>query len=364
MTEHVRLHDFMSAHREQILHACEAELLASKVDSPITDVATFFDEIVQSLRRDAGHVDSQSPLPGTSTSALNISKERHGAGVAVTQLPPIFGAISQAIGKVGERYELTIMAEDYQRLNLCLDCGVATAIEDYWNRHLEREGLLITERFGFFAHELRNALGNASVAFRLLRDGKLGIGGHTGDVLSRSLTRMEALVAQFLASVQLEVGVPPDLHALSVNQLLRDLEASILPERGASIQLRIEAREELFALANSVLLTSALSNLVQNGLKFSPPAATISLRLRRSGEFAIIDVEDECGGLGAIDPKRLFEPYVKRAHDNPHGVGLGLSIAKRAVEAMHGTLAVVDLPGQGCVFSVCFPTVVAQRTSS
>jgi signal transduction histidine kinase len=341
------------------LQACEAELRAANVDSPFADVASFFDEIMHALRRDFGVADSQSPLPESSTAAAKIAKERHGAGVSLTQLLPIFGAISQAIGKVGERYELTILAEEYKRLNRCIDTGVATAIEGYWRRHREGEQRLITERFGFLAHELRNALGNASVAFRLLRDGGLAVSGPTADVLGRSLGRMEALVAQSLTSAQLEVGVPPDLHPTALKQVLQDLEASIVPGRGSTIRLHFDTNHELLVLANSTLLTSALSNLVHNALKFSPPAATVHLHLRRSGEFAIIDVEDQCGGLGELDPSRLFLPYVKREQGNPQGTGLGLSIAKRAVDSMHGTVAVVDLPGQGCVFSVCFPAVVA-----
>ena len=165
-------------------------------------------------------------------------------------------------------------------------------------------------------------------------------------------------MAHCLASVQLEVGVAPELQPLELKQVLRNLEASILPERGNTIALLFETRADLCVLANSLLLTSALSNLVQNALKFSSPKSTIRLHSRQSGEFSAVDVEDECGGLGDLDTTRLFLPYVKRAQDNPQGSGLGLSIAKRAVEAMHGTLAVVDIPGRGCVFSVSFPAII------
>jgi len=359
MTSHVLLHEFMSTHREQILEACALELRSAGVDSPLVDLARFFDEIVRALGRDLGIADSDSPLPESSNAAAEIAKERHGAGVSLTQLPVIFGAISQAIGKVGERYELTIMAEEYKRLNRCIDTGIATAIDGYWRRHREGANQLVTERFGYLAHELRNALGNASVAFRLLRDSGLAATGPTADVLGRNLARMEALIAQSLTTAQLEAGAAPDLYPISVKQVLHDLEASIIPGRGSLVRLHFETDEDLVILANSLLLTSALSNLVQNALKFSPPGSTIQLHLRRSGEFAIIGVEDQCGGLGELDPNRLFLPYVKRTRGNPQGSGLGLSIAKRAVDAMHGTLAVVDLPGHGCVFSLCFPTVAS-----
>jgi signal transduction histidine kinase len=69
---------------------------------------------------------------------------------------------------------------------------------------------------------------------------------------------------------------------------------------------------------------------------------------------AIIEVEDQCGGLSHKDPAKLFEPYLKRREGNGTGTGLGLSIAKRAVEAMHGELSVADRPGRGCVFAARF----------
>ncbi len=59
----------------------------------------------------------------------------------------------------------------------------------------------------------------------------------------------------------------------------------------------------------------------------------------------MIEVEDKCGGMGEEASARLFEPYVKRHQGNPSGSALGLSIAKRAVQAMRGTLNVTGHPG-------------------
>jgi signal transduction histidine kinase len=93
---------------------------------------------------------------------------------------------------------------------------------------------------------------------------------------------------------------------------------------------------DVFISADEMLLTSAIGNLVHNALKFSPPGATVRLVARSFEDTAIIEVEDQCGGLSHKDPAKLFEPYVKRREGNRTGTGLGLSIAKRAVEAMGG----------------------------
>jgi signal transduction histidine kinase len=356
------LHEFMTAHRSEILEACHFELRAEPDDRLAGYVADFFDETLRAIRRDSGVAESSSPLPGSSATAARFGAARQRAGMPITQVPIIFSAISQALGKTGERYELTISAEEYKLLNSCLDAGVATSIENFWRRDRDRESQLITERFGFMAHELRNALGNANMAFRLMRAGRLDVDGRTADVLARNLVRMEALVAQCLSSVRLEVGVAPSLVAVQAASVLRNLDASAIPDRGITIQLQLD--EEVFLTADEMLLTSAVGNLLHNALKFSPPRATVRLVARSSEGSAIIEVEDQCGGLTHKDPTKLFEPYAKRREGNGAGTGLGLSIAKRAVEAMHGELSVTDKPGCGCVFAARFKLLQHQANTN
>ncbi len=348
------LHEFMRDHRDEILAACQFELRDAQRTDLLPDyVRGFFDETRLAVQRDSGVVDSSSPLPESSETAARFGAERQRADLPVTQVPILFAAISQALGKTGEKYELTISAEGYRLLNRCLDAGIATSIENFWRANKDRENRLITERFGFLAHELRNALGNTNMAFKLLRTGGFDVNGRTADVLGRNLLRMEALVAQCLAGVQLEAGIAPDLYPVRVAQVLRNLEASTIADRNITVQLELD--EQLFIAADEMLLTSALSNLLHNAVKFSPPRATVRLSVHTLDGAAVIEVEDQVGGLTHDKPDEIFEPYVKSREGNRQGTGLGLSIAKRAVEAMHGKLTVVNRPGDGCVFSARFP---------
>jgi hypothetical protein len=203
------------------------------------------------------------------------------------------------------------------------------------------------------AHELRNALGNANMAFKLLRQGGLDIGGPTGDVLARNLALMESLVAQCLGSARLEVGGPPVLVPTRVASVLRDLEAASLPDRGIHVEL--DADESLQIAADEMLLGSAIGNLLHNAVKFSPPMSEVGLCARAEGDFVVIDVDDECGGLRTRNTEDFFQPYVKKQQGNHQGTGLGLTISKRAIEAMGGSLNVIDKPGHGCTFSARFP---------
>jgi len=128
------LHEFMSEHREEISSACQLELRerrAAKSDGLDDQIALFFDEMLRAIQRDQGVRESVSPLPTESATAARIGKERQRAGIPVKQVPVVFAAISQAVGKTGEKYDLTLSAEEYKLLNRCLDTGVATSIERF-----------------------------------------------------------------------------------------------------------------------------------------------------------------------------------------------------------------------------------------
>src|SRR5207344_478290 len=92
-----------------------------------------------------------------------------------------------------------ISVEDFRTLNRCLDDAIASAVTEHArsNRsHLDIEAARDDERLGFLAHEIRNLVGTASVAFEVLRAGNVGVGGSTGNVLKRSLAALGDLITR------------------------------------------------------------------------------------------------------------------------------------------------------------------------
>ena len=112
--------------------------------------------------------------------------------------------------------------------------------------------------------------------------------------------------------------------------------------------------EELVVEADRQMLGSAVSNLLQNAFKFSRPKGQVSLAARVVADRILIEVEDECGGLPDGKAEELFQPFEQRSRDRT-GLGLGLSISRRAIEANKGTLRVRNLHGKGCVFTIDLP---------
>lgn len=349
----MQLHEFMTSHRREILETCH-RALESDADGVDDFVCHFFDEMVRAMRRDSGVPESYSPLPGRSDTAARLGAYQQRAGIPVTKVTAVFAAISQAVAKTGAIYELSMTAEECATLYRCLDAGIATSVENYWRRDQAQAAERHTEHYGFLAHELRNALGNANMAFKLMRAGKLGVEGRTGDVLSRNLTRMAALVAQWIGSVQAAVPQPADSGPIHVATMLRDVEASLLPDRGVSIVL--ETDELLFVSGDDMLFHSAVSNLVHNAVKFSKPKSVVQLKARSEPvDTVLIEVSDECGGIGGRSLAELCRPVERLQQGDSRGLGLGLAITKLAVETLAGELSLLERPGQGCVFSLRFP---------
>jgi signal transduction histidine kinase len=117
--------------------------------------------------------------------------------------------------------------------------------------------------------------------------------------------------------------------------------------------LDIKVDPELIVVADQQLLHSALSNLIQNALKYTRRGGKIQVRGKIVGEEVVIEVEDECGGLPA-NAGDLFKPFEQR-HENRKGLGLGLTIAQRAVRLNRGEIEVRNLPAKGCVFTITVP---------
>jgi signal transduction histidine kinase len=119
--------------------------------------------------------------------------------------------------------------------------------------------------------------------------------------------------------------------------------------------LTVTAVDPLLAIdVDRDLIAAALGNLLQNAFKYTHLHTEVTLSAYASADRILIDVVDNCGGLALGDQQTMFSPFAQRGKDKT-GLGLGLSIARKSVEANGGTLTVRDDPGTGCVFTISLP---------
>lgn len=267
-----------------------------------------------------------------------------------------YGALCQAITQyVEENSSQPVSAREFNRLNFCLDVAIAEAVTEFNRGQRENAELNEVQHLGFAAHELRNALTSASLAYGLIKRGKVGVDGSTSQILENAHQRMKEIIDRSLVKVRLRNEPTVDYQRCRVVQLVSEVEATASFDADAKlIEVRASAAPELEVLVDRHLIISALSNLVQNAIKFTKPGEIVWIRSKAVEERVSLEIEDQCGGLPPGKGEELFEHFAQEGTDKS-GLGLGLTISRRAVSLNKGVLSVRDLPRQGCVFSIDLP---------
>jgi signal transduction histidine kinase len=354
------LHEFICENRDEIIARCRTKVAKRSFPPPTAaeiehGVPVFLDQVVRALR------------PGSvSSPEINYSAVRHGhellvKGFSVSEVVHDYGDVCQSITELAGEVNAPISTDDFRTLNRCLDDAIAMAVTEYGRQgnqsalDKDKEVARGTERLGFLAHELRNLLNTALLAFEVVKTGDVGVKGSTGNVLNRSLLAMRALITRSLAEVRLAKDVQHK-ERLKIAQFVNELVPSARIEaqsRNVTLTvLPMDSKAEIEA--DRQVLAAVVTNLLQNAFKFTHPASTVILRVGASTDRVLIEVEDECGGLSGGNTSELFRPFEQRSADRT-GLGLGLAFGRWGAEANGGRLYARNLPGKGCIFTIDLP---------
>ena len=370
------LHEFLVANRRALITRCRAKV-AKRVAPRPSDaelqhgIPLFLEQLVRTLqRKQASSPEEVFGVSGASqptpvTSEIGRTAAKHGSellrqGFTVNQVVHDYGDLCQAITELALEQDAPVTTDEFRTLNRCLDDAIADAVTEFGR---QRDSLISTEgeramgeRLGMLAHELRNLLDSAMLAVEAIKAGHVGIAGATGAVLDRSLVGLRKVIDRSLAEVRL-VSMSTHFERIDLPAFIADVEiAGMLEAKSRGCALTVNTVDPGLAVdADRQMLSSAVANLLQNAFKFTAPHSHVSLRAyRSSGNRVLIEIEDECGGLAHGAAENLFRPFEQRGADRS-GLGLGLSITRRSVEANDGTVRVRDLPGTGCVFTIDLP---------
>jgi signal transduction histidine kinase len=352
------LHEFIAVHREEIIRRCRAKVATRSIPPPTEaeidhGVPVFLDQLGNALR--FGEITS----PEIGRSAIRHGHDLLRQGFTVSQVVHDYGDVCQAITELAVELNAPISTDDFRTLNRCLDDAIAGAVTEYGRERnqssIDGESARASERLGFFAHELRNLMNTALMAFEVLKTGNVGVAGSTGTVLHRSLMASRTLITRSLAEVRLSQGIQNREPFLVAGFIEDIVAASILDANARGVRLTVPPVEEGVSIeADRQVLAAVVGNLLQNAFKFTRPRTTVTLTVGASAERVLIEVEDECGGLPGEDVNELFRPFEQRSADRT-GVGLGLAFSRWGAEANDGRISARTLPGRGCIFTVDLP---------
>jgi signal transduction histidine kinase len=303
---------------------------------------------------------------------MGLSAATHGkllleSGYTIDQVVHDYGDLCQSITDLAVERDAPFSIDQFRTLNRCLDNAIADAVTEFSLQRdavTDRQSAQANERLGVLVHELRNVLQTAQMSWRALESGKVAVGGTTGALLKRSLDSMASLLQRSVSEIRADAGLPDGTEVLPLASLVADAERSVAFDAAArGCTLVVAAVDPQIAVCgNRPLLLAALVNLLQNAFKFTRPYSEVALRAYADGARVKVDVEDHCGGLPANFAATMFRPFTQGGADRS-GLGLGLSIARRSVEADGGTLTVRDVPGHGCVMTIELPRAAGAEQS-
>lgn len=237
-----------------------------------------------------------------------------------------------------------------------------------FNQMAERlQRLIVSERrlLGDISHELRSPLARLKFAVKLARtsaDSKAAL-----DRIERDVDRIASLVAD-IVEINFSEGDPAlrGAEKVRVAEIVEEVVRDCAVEahfRGCRIEVTGQMGGEV--LGSRELLRRAVENVLRNAIRYSPEKSAIQVSIAESERDAMIVVRD-CGpGVPQDALARIFDPFfrVEEARDlNGGGSGLGLSIAKRAVQVHHGTIT-AENASPGLRVQIAIPLVLTPLLS-
>jgi signal transduction histidine kinase len=237
------------------------------------------------------------------------------------------------------------------------------------------QALLLAERelLANVSHELRTPLARIRVALDIASEGDGQTGRASMAEIAVDLTEIEALIDDILTTSRLDIAAGKgDAAGFPLHRA--EVPARELCDRATE---RFRARHPMRPFgatvaegagkvsADPVLFRRVLDNLLDNADKYSAdPAAPVTLRVEAVAGGVVFAVSDRGVGIPPEDLRRVFAPFFRGERSRSRvsgGVGLGLTLAKRIVEAHGGRIEVTSKVGEGTTVRVTVPAVPASR---
>lgn len=235
--------------------------------------------------------------------------------------------------------------------------SMARAVEERERELVRSERLAAVGKMAaMITHEVRNPLSSIGLNTELLEEELGGGPSEAKDLLQaihREVDRLTAITEEYLAFARLP---KPKLAYEAVNPMVGALAAFVREDLAAKkVELAVDlSSDDVIALIDAAQLRQCLINLVRNATEavVAKGKGTVTLRTRRSGTRAVIEVEDDGTGIPADVLPRLFDPFFSTKEG---GSGLGLALTQQIVKDHGGDLEVDSTVGKGTIFRVAVP---------
>ncbi|MBI5301990.1 MAG: sensor histidine kinase KdpD [Chloroflexi bacterium] len=211
------------------------------------------------------------------------------------------------------------------------------------------------------SHDLRTPLAAITGASSTLLEGEMDVDADARRELAQTIydeaERLNRLIRNLLDMTRIESGairVKPEWNSLEevIGAALARLDSRL---RGRTVTTCLPDTLPLVPF-DSVLIEQVLINLLENAIKYTPPASPIEINASVVGEHVVVQVADHGPGIAPGDEERIFDKFYRAPGvTNSGGVGLGLTVCRGIVQAHDGKIWVANRAEGGAVFHVQLP---------
>lgn len=222
---------------------------------------------------------------------------------------------------------------------------------------------LKTQMIRVAAHDLRSPLGVIGGYVTILRDDLAPTNPAYApffEAIFRALERMEQMTSDILSLERIHATDTSNYKPVSLSSLIvqaRDEYHDRVAAGGLSLDMTLE-HGDLAVRGDAVQIYEAISNLIGNAIKYTPPGGRIHIRGSVDRDHALFQVSDTGYGIPLESQAALFQPFYRVRTDETRaidGTGLGLYLVKGIVEQHGGVMRFESTPGQGSTFGFVLP---------
>ena len=264
--------------------------------------------------------------------------------------------------------EIGVLGENFNRMSEKLERSISDlkSANNQLLKDIEQKDRLEQMRnefLGNVSHELKTPL----TSMKVLADSLVGQEGvpeelyqeFMGDITAE-IDRENKIITDLLSLVKMDKKAADlNVEHLNINQLLEDILKRLRPIADKRhIDLILDSFRPVEADVDEVKFTLAVSNLVENGIKYNVDDGWVRVTLDADHKYFYVKVADSGMGIPEESIGRIFERFyrVDKSHSKEiGGTGLGLAITRSAVTMHHGTIQVASKEGEGTTFTVRIP---------
>lgn len=349
-----------------LIDTCKDEIAARWVDrvgaelEPGVGVTQLRDAMPDYLARLALALRSTDPLSRSGSAVWQDVAREHALtrvrlGFDIDQLVREFIVLRQVLSEVAGEHARSLNAPQAARIADLVEAAIAVAVRSYAEARDYSARRKQAEHVAFVTHELRNPLSAVKLAAIRVRRDAPPTSERALQILDRNVGRLEDLINSVLQAERLQAGqLRPHIVDVTLGDLLaRPVATARMAAAAKGLTLHVRYDAGLLVRADRELAATAISNVLDNAVRFTS-VGEVRATAEPSADRVTLDVWDNCAGLSEEELRVIFEPF-ERTHSNRPGVGLGLAIARRVLDAQGGAIGAESTADRGCHFWITLP---------